>query len=359
MKRVFVILMIGGCENLEGTFPFSNNAPVIISKPIINATEDELYSYQVEAIDSDGDDLNYSLMIKPEGMSIDSKNGLISWTPINNQVGIHQVTIEVSDGKLDVPQNFKIEVSNVNNPPQILTYTPVSLNAGVNEGESIKFEVQAQDIDLNTTLSYQWLLNGKEALNSTGSGNDSKSSWIYFAGYGDYSQKIVKALVSDGELENYIQWNIAIKDTTPPAQPTLDTVLSLINVSPQTLSGTKESNTSIWINRVEVISANSETTWSCSFDLSEGINNISITSRDIAGNESLSITTIFILDTSAPGAPTSDAVVSPTNISPQTLSGAKEVNTSIWINNIEIIPINSSTNWTYDFNLSEGENDIF
>ena len=367
MKRFFallfglvaVILMMEGCVNLEGIFPFLNKAPVLISEPIITATEDQLYSYQVEAIDSNGDDLNYSLIIKPEGMRIDSENGLISWTPVNNQVGTHQVTIEVSDGKLNVPQNFKIEVSNVNNPPQILTYTPVSLNAGVNEGESIKFEVQAHDIDLNTTLSYKWLLNGKEALNSTGSGNDLKSSWIYSAGYGDYSQKIVKVLVSDGELEGYMQWSITIKDVIPPAQPSLNTVISPTDISSQILSGTKEINTSIWINGVEVISVNIDTIWSYSFDLSEGINNISITSRDIAGNESLSITTIIILDTSAPGAPTLDAVVSPTNISPQTLSGAKEVNTSIWINNIEIIPINSSTNWTYDFNLSEGENDIF
>ncbi len=151
--------------------------------------------------------------------------------------------VEISDGKHSVTQSFEIEVSNVNNPPQILSYFPGSLNVVVNEGESIKFEVQAHDIDLNTTLSYQWFLNGKLVLDSTVSGDGSKSSWIYSASYGDYSQKIVKILVSDGELEGYIQWNITINDITPPAQPTLDTVLSPTNVSPQTLSGTKESNT--------------------------------------------------------------------------------------------------------------------
>jgi len=355
---VVVILMMGGCANLEGIFPFLNKAPVIISEPIITATEDQLYSYQVEAIDSNGDDLNYSLIIKPEGMSIDSANGLISWAPVNNQIGIHRVTVEISDGKHSVTQNFEIEVSNVNNPPQIFSYFPGSLNVGVNEGDSIKFEVQAHDIDLNTILSYQWLLNGKEASSSTGSGNDSKSSWIYSAGYGDYSQKMVKALVSDGELQDYVQWNITINDITPPAQPTLDVVLSPTNVSPQTLSGTKESNTSIWFNGTEVISANSETNWSYDFELTEGENSVSIISKDIIGNESSEINTTIILDISAPATPSLEPVISPTNFSSQTLSGTKEANSSILINDTEVVSNNASIDWSYSYNFSEGTNNI-
>ncbi|GAI14063.1 unnamed protein product, partial [marine sediment metagenome] len=225
----------------------------------------------------------YSFIIKPEGMSIDNESGLISWTPANNQVGIHQVVVEISDGKHSVSQSFEIEVSNVNNPPQIFPYFPDSLNVGVNEGDSIKFEVQAHDIDLNTTLSFQWFLNGKLVLDFTVSRDGSKSNWIYSASYGDYGQKIVKVLVSDGELQDYVQWNITINDITPPAQPTLNTVTSLTNIPTQTLSGNKESNTSIWVNGAEVISINSDTTWSHLYSLSEGINNILITSRDAAG----------------------------------------------------------------------------
>ena len=365
MKKFFVLLfglivviLMVGCLNLEGIFPFLNQAPVIISEPIITATEDQLYSYQVEASDPNGDTLTYFSIIKPEGMSINSESGLLTWTPTNNQVGIHQIIIEISDGKQSATQSFKIEVINVNNPPQILSYSPTNINIKINEGSSVKFEIQAHDIDLNTILSYQWLLNGKKVSSFTVSGNDSKSSWIYSASYGDYSQKIVEVSVSDKELEDYMQWNIAINDITHPAQPTLGAVLSPTNVSPQTLSGTKESNTSIWINGVEVISVNSDSTWSYSYNLSEGTNNISITSRDVTGNESAPITTTIILDTSAPGAPTLDAVVSPTNVSPQTLSGTKEANTSIWINGVEVVPLNSFTDWCYYLSLTEGANNI-
>jgi len=293
---VVVILMTGGCVNLEGIFPFLNSAPVIISEPIITAIEDQLYSYQAEAIDSNGDDINYSLIIKPEGMSIDSEYGLISWTPVNNQVGTHRVTIEVSDGTHSSTQSFEIEVSNVNNPPQIFSYFPTNLNVKVNEGDSIKFEVQAQDVDLNTTLSYEWLLNGKEVSSFIVTEDSLKSNWNYSAGYGDYSQKIVKALVGDGELQDYIQWNITINDTKPPTQPTLNTIISPTNISSQILSGTKESNSSIIINGVEVISLNSSTNWSYSYNLFEGTNTISITSCDTVDNESSAILTIIEYD---------------------------------------------------------------
>ena len=365
MKKLFIILFglivataMGGCLDLEGIFPFLNSAPLIISEPITTATEDQLYLYQVEASDPNGDTLTYSFTIKPEGMNINGESGLISWTPTNNQAGIHQIIVEISDGKQSVTQSFEIEVININNHPQILSYSPASINIKINEGNSVKFEVQAQDIDLNTTLSYQWLLNGKKVSSSTVSGNDSKSSWIYSAGYGDYSQKIVKILVSDGELEDYAKWNITINDISPPAQPTLNTLTSPTNISPQILSGTKETNTSIWINGIEVIPLDLLTDWSYSYNLSEGTNNISITSRDAAGNKSASITTTIILDTSAPEAPTLNTVVSPTNISPQILSGNKETNSSIWINGTEVISINSDIAWSYTFDLFEGNNSI-
>ena len=365
MKKFFVLLfglvvviLVGGCLNLEGIFPFLNQAPVIISEPIITATEDQLYSYQVKAIDPNGDTLIYSFTIKPEGMSINSENGLIIWTPTNAQVGINHVTVEISDGKQSVTQKFEIEVFNVNNFPQIFSYFPANLNFKINEGSSVEFEIQALDIDSNTTLSFQWLLNGKKVSISTVSEDGSKSSWTYFTSYGDYSQKIVKVLVDDGELQDSVQWYITTNDITPPAQPTLNTAISPTNISTQTLSGTKETNTSIWVNGAEVISVNSNTIWSYNFELTEGENSISIISKDSAGNESNEVNTIIILDTTAPVIPSLGTVSSPTNISPQTLSGNKDTNTSVWINNLEVVPINSSTTWTYDFNLSEGENNI-
>lgn len=303
MKKFFVLLfgliiliLIGGCQNLGDLFPFLNRAPIITSEPVTTALEGNLYSYQVEVSDPDGDTLVYFFTLKPEGMNINDENGLITWTPTNDQVGMHQVIIEISDGKHSVQQNFEIEVVNVNNPPQILSYFPANLSFEINEGDSVKFEVQAHDIDLNTTLNYQWFLNGNEVLKSTGSGNDSKSSWIYSFGYGDYGLKTVKVLISDGEFTDSVQWKINVKDITPPNKPTLSDITSPTNVSSQILSGTKEANTSIWINGVEAVPLDSSTDWSYSFDLTEGENNISITSRDTVGKESSPVTAVIEYD---------------------------------------------------------------
>ncbi|MHC2994208.1 MAG: right-handed parallel beta-helix repeat-containing protein [Candidatus Atribacteria bacterium] len=278
--------------------PFLNKAPVIISEPIVTATEDNLYSYQVEGIDPEGDTLAYFLTLKPEGMNIKSENGLITWMPTNNQVGIHQVIVEISDGKYSVQQNFKIEVANVNDPPQILSYLPTNLSIEINEGDSIKFEVQAEDVDLNTILNYKWYLDGKIVSNSTGAGTstDSMSSWQYFFKYEDYGLKIIKVLVNDGELEDSVQWKVTVKDITPLGKPTLNNVISPTNISPQVLSGTKEANTSIWINGLKAIPIDTYTEWSYSFELIEGENNISIVSRDSAGNESSLATAVIEYD---------------------------------------------------------------
>ncbi|MEA2021032.1 MAG: right-handed parallel beta-helix repeat-containing protein [Candidatus Caldatribacteriota bacterium] len=368
MKKLFVLLIvltvmifIGGCQNLGEFFSFFNEAPIIISEPVKTATEGNLYSYQVEASDPDGDVLSYFLNLFPEEMNISSENGLVSWLPTNNQIGIHRVIIEVSDGRKSALQDFEIEVSNTNDSPQILSYYPANLNVDINEGDSIRFEIQAEDVDLNTTLNYRWFLNGSLVSNSSVtpvSGSSFVNSWKYFTGVGNSGQKTLKAIISDGELSDSVQWKITVNDITSPNKPTLDAVTSPTNISSQILSGTKESNSGIWINGTEVVALNPSTTWSFSFNLSEGENDISITSKDGAGNESSTVTADIVLDSMAPGVPTLNEVITPTNISPQTLSGTKEENSSIWINGVEAVPINPETIWLYSFDLSEGINNI-
>jgi len=368
MKKLFVVLfilviaiLIGGCQSLVEILSFLNKEPIIFSEPILTATEDNLYSYEVKAIDPEGNVLNYFLSIYPEGMSINGENGLISWSPTNNQVGTHQVVVEISDGKKSVIQRFEIEVFNVNNPPKILSYSPVNLNVNINEGDSIKFEIQAEDIDLNTILNYRWFLNGLLVSNSSVTPVVSSSfvnNWTYFAGVGNCNKKTLKAIISDGTLSDSVQWKITVNDVTPPNKPTLDAVTSPTNISSQILSGTKESNSSIWINGIEAVSINSNTTWSFTFNLSEGKNDISITSRDTAGNESRAVIVDILLDNIAPCVPTLNEVINPTNISPQTLSGTKEINSSIWVNGVEVVPVNPDNTWSYSFDLSEGINKI-
>ncbi|MEZ6048647.1 MAG: putative Ig domain-containing protein [Planctomycetaceae bacterium] len=60
------------------TLRSSNLAPMIDSSPVTEAIAGDLYEYQVEAHDPDGDELTYSLAAYPSGMTINSSTGLIN-----------------------------------------------------------------------------------------------------------------------------------------------------------------------------------------------------------------------------------------------------------------------------------------
>jgi hypothetical protein len=78
-----------------------NDPPKIISTPSTGAVKDQLYTYEVVAIDPDptGDILTYKLLQHPQGMTIEPKTGLIKWTPTAADINkSFNVSVEVDDG---------------------------------------------------------------------------------------------------------------------------------------------------------------------------------------------------------------------------------------------------------------------
>ena len=110
-KKLLIFLLLfltsvicTGCLSSEPT-----NDPTIISTPITTASVGITYTYNVDATDTDGDILTYTLTNPPTGMTINSSTGLISWTP--TEEGDYSVTVKVSDGKSTDTQSFTITVS--------------------------------------------------------------------------------------------------------------------------------------------------------------------------------------------------------------------------------------------------------
>jgi hypothetical protein len=99
------LLFFMGCSTTVPT----NQAPTINSIPITSTLIGELYTYDVEATDGDGDTLTYSLTSNPGGMTIDSATGVITWTP--TMFGNYNVGLEVSDGDLSDTQSFTLGVT--------------------------------------------------------------------------------------------------------------------------------------------------------------------------------------------------------------------------------------------------------
>ncbi|NWF51900.1 MAG: hypothetical protein HXY47_02340 [Nitrospirae bacterium] len=96
--------------------------PVTISTEIFNSPphvltggtekfQNNIYSYQLKAIDPDGDTLTYSLKQAPEGMTVD-KTGLITWKVTDEEAKRHPVTVLITDEHGgEIKYNFDVVIS--------------------------------------------------------------------------------------------------------------------------------------------------------------------------------------------------------------------------------------------------------
>ena len=76
-----------------------NHAPEISNPPVLGQKVDiyQTYTYDVDATDVDGDTLTYSLTTKPNGMSINSTTGVITW-PWANCSGLTEMGSVLTKG---------------------------------------------------------------------------------------------------------------------------------------------------------------------------------------------------------------------------------------------------------------------
>ncbi len=101
------------CKNGKDPIIIPNNPPAITTTAPIDAIENELYTYDVDADDPDLDTLTYSFTQAPVGMTIDADTGVIQWTPTDDDASLyHNVAIKVDDGKDFITQSFQIYAKN-------------------------------------------------------------------------------------------------------------------------------------------------------------------------------------------------------------------------------------------------------
>jgi RHS repeat-associated protein len=98
-----------------------NDAPQVTSDPVLTGEEKQIYLYQILAIDSDGDTLDYNLLAAPTGMTV-STEGLVSWTPQQGDAGPHSVSVRVFDdnGGADI-QTFLLMIDAAPNLAPVIT----------------------------------------------------------------------------------------------------------------------------------------------------------------------------------------------------------------------------------------------
>ncbi len=85
-----------GALQAEGSIVIPNSPPKIISEPGSLFDEGE-FNYTVEAVDPDGDSIDFTLKGAPKGMTIEPATGLITWVYGAQDTGEFEVLIVVTD----------------------------------------------------------------------------------------------------------------------------------------------------------------------------------------------------------------------------------------------------------------------
>jgi VCBS repeat-containing protein len=194
-------------QSFEVTVRATNDAPVFVSSPVTTAREDETYTYDVNATDADGNELSYSLLSAPEGMTIDPASGVITWTPLEG-VTDASVVVQVTDGIAPVTQGYSIDVEAVNDAP-VITGLPLSITTDEDNAGSLSLTAtDAEGADLSWSI-------GSNATHGNAVVSGSSVTYMPAADYNGEDSFTVS--VSDGSLTDTVtvSVNVAAANDAP------------------------------------------------------------------------------------------------------------------------------------------------
>jgi outer membrane protein assembly factor BamB len=92
--------------SVKETATEKNTPPEFTTEPGLTANPGKEWTYTPTATDEDGDEVTIALESGPDGMTFEG--GVLSWTPNNDQYGLHTVNLSVTDGKDTTYQEFKL-----------------------------------------------------------------------------------------------------------------------------------------------------------------------------------------------------------------------------------------------------------
>jgi len=182
------------------------DAPTFTSIAVTDVDEDAAYSYAITTEDLDGDALTITAPTLPAWLNFtDNGDGTASLlgTPVNADVGIHSVVIEVSDGGAPVPQSFAVTVANTNDAPTF-TSTPI-LNAPADA--LYTYDVTATDPDVDALTIAATTLPAWLTLVDNGDGTATLSGTPAESDVGSHS---VVLEVSDGDLSEPQSFTVVV-----------------------------------------------------------------------------------------------------------------------------------------------------
>jgi len=214
-----------------------NFAPVFTTQPVTTATQDILYSYTIQVDDVDvGDPLTLLAVDKPDWLNFISipgqKSGILTGTPENSDVSLPaNVTISLTDGKVQVDQTFVIAIQNVNDAP-VITSSPM---VTVDEKVPYSYTLTVEDIDPNDVITMtavsvpQWLTfswtPGTRVATLTGTPLDENTG-----------ENDIEIMISDGTVQIPEAYTLNVTAINDPPVITGQTTITIDEDEPITLT---------------------------------------------------------------------------------------------------------------------------
>lgn len=119
-----------------------NSAPQFVSSPVELVASGAVYRYAASAQDDDRDTLKFTVVNGPDGLIINTITGIVEWQTELSDIGIHQVSIAVDDGRDSQLQDYMLEVVPDQTPPTIELASSHTL---IDIGGTITFQIAAFD----------------------------------------------------------------------------------------------------------------------------------------------------------------------------------------------------------------------
>ena len=182
-----------------------NNIPVWNSSTQTNHTlvENTVFTLNLSlnVSDADGNPINFSFSNSTafNSFGIGTTTGLISFTPVDVDVGYHSIIINATDGITQVPLTFNFTVNNVNDAPVIQDFTTLSMGSanfsgnssvGINvtEDVGVKLVLWVHDDDFRIPSVQRSFYDENLTINLTIQGQN--TTLFYFITGGDFSGSI-------------------------------------------------------------------------------------------------------------------------------------------------------------------------
>lgn len=193
-------------ETFELDVNVANDPPEFSSVPgnPQNINENDIFSFDVDATDPEGNTLTYSLPSAPTGMSIDGSTGVITWDTGDDPPSTFDVDVRVQDATAQDDYSFTINVALEDDSPVI-----DAIPAG-NATEDIEFTYTATASDPdNDQNELSFSLSGEPA-GMTIDANSGEISWTPTEGV--LTSGTVTVAVSDGNSSDDTTFSVTVAE---------------------------------------------------------------------------------------------------------------------------------------------------